>query len=134
MPETSREKCGAIARSGSRCRSAVLPGRPFCFLHDPLAEARRREGARKGGKARSNRERARKALPEAMGADELAGYLSALFKSVVIGKTEPKVGTAAAGIAKVLFDIKTSIDLEALAARVEELRALIAADDRGRAP
>ena len=133
MPETSREKCSAIARSGSRCRSAVLPGRPFCFLHDPLAEAQRREGARKGGKARSNAARAQKQIPAAMDADELAGWLSALFKSVVAEKTEPKVATAAATVARILFEVKTAVDVQSLAEQVDELRALVERGERGRA-
>ena len=133
MPETSPEKCSAIARSGSRCRSAVLPGRAHCFLHDPGSAEARREGARKGGKARSTAARAKRQVPEAMTADELAGYLSLLFKSVLTGKTEPKVGTAAATIAKVLHDVKTSIDLADLAAQVDELRALVDRGGRGRA-
>ena len=125
MPETSRDKCSAIARSGSRCRSAVLPGRPFCFLHDPAAAAARAEGARKGGRSRSNAERAKKAIPVAMTSDELAGYLSALFRAVVAGKVEPKVGTAAATIAKVLFDVRTAVAVEDLREQLDALKALV---------
>ena len=121
MPETSRSTCSAIARSGSRCRSAVLPGRPFCFLHDPLAEQARREGARKGGRARSNAERAKKQIPSAMTGDELAGWLSVLFKQVLVGKTEPRVGTACATVARSLLDVLQATETE------ERLRALEAA-------
>ena len=112
MPDISRETCSAIARSGSRCRSAPLPGRPYCLLHDPLSAEARREGARKGGKARSTAARAQRQIPAAMTTDELAGWLSALFKSVVAGKMEPKVGTAAATIAKALIEVRKQTEIE----------------------
>ena len=133
MAETSRETCSAIARSGSRCRSAPLPGRPYCLLHDPLSAEARREGARKGGRARSAAARAQKQIPTAMSSDELVGFLSALFKSVISGRTEPKVATAAATVARILFEVKTAVDVAALAEQVNELRALVERNDRGRA-
>ena len=120
MPETSRDKCSAIARSGSRCRAAVLPGRPFCFLHDPLAEPARREGARKGGRARSNAARAKKQIPEALTPEELAGGLSLLFRRLVAGQTEPRVATAAATIAKALLEVRAATEIEERLQALEE--------------
>ena len=126
-------KCSAITKSGSRCATSVLPGRPFCLFHDPEAAALRRVGSTKGGRGRATAERAKKAIPTALTSEELAGYLSALFRGVVAGTIEPKVGTAAATIAKVLFDVKTAVAVEDLEAQVAELHALVAASDRGRA-
>ena len=54
--------CLAIARSGSRCRSPVLAGKQYCFLHDPESAERRRAAARKGG--REPRKRHRPAEPD----------------------------------------------------------------------
>ncbi len=112
-------KCAAIARSGSRCASPVLPGSSYCWVHDPAAEEARREASKKGGRARSNQERARKQIPPAMPPDELGGYLSALFKAVVAGRVEPKVGTAAATIARVMLEVRAQVEIEERLARLE---------------
>jgi len=126
-------RCAAITRKGTPCPSPPLAGSARCWVHDPAAAAARVEASRKGGAARSNAQRAMKQIPTAMTADELAGYLSLLFRGVVAGKVEPKVGTAAATIAKVLFDVKTAVDVAALAEQVDGLQVLVAAGDRGRA-
>lgn len=68
-------KCQAIARSGRPCGSPPLAGSAWCFIHDPAGAEARRESSRKGGHARSNAARAKKEIPAAMGADELAGWL-----------------------------------------------------------
>jgi hypothetical protein len=113
-------KCSAIAKSGNRCTTPVVAGSAFCWMHAPEMAERRREGARKGGKARSSRARAAKLLPEAMTPDELSAWLSLLFKQVVAGKIEPRVGTAAATIARVLIDVREATELET---RLTELEA-----------
>lgn len=111
-------KCQAIARSGSQCASPVLPDSTYCWVHDPAAADRRREASKKGGKARSNQARALAQIPEAMESAELAGWLSLLFKNVVSGRIEPRIGTAAATIARVLHEVKTVTELEV---RLKEL-------------
>ena len=114
-------KCQAIARSGSRCASSALPGSTFCFVHDPARAEARLEASRKGGRARSNAERARKEIPSAMTSGELAGRLAALFAGVVDGKISPKVGTAAATIARAMLEVRNQTEIE------ERLTALEAA-------
>lgn len=113
-------KCQAITRAGSPCPSPPLAGSAWCWTHDPGAAGARVEASRKGGRARSNAERARKQIPEAMGADELAGWISLLFKGVVGGRIEPKVGTAAATIARALLEVREAGELER---RIAELEA-----------
>lgn len=112
-------KCSAITRAGRPCPSPPLAGSAWCWTHDPNAAGARVEASRKGGRARSNAERARKQVPEAMGADELAGYLSLLFKGVVGGRIEPKVGTAAATIARALLEVRNQTEIEDRLAALE---------------
>ena len=118
-------KCSAIARSGNRCSSSVLSGSAFCFVHDPSAAERRRAASVKGGRARSNAARARKQIPEAMSAQDLAGWLSVLFTGVLSGRIEPKIGTACATIARTLHEVRHTPELEA---RLGELEALAGLD------
>ena len=118
-------KCAGITRAGKQCPSPPLPGSQWCWMHAPEAAEARREASRKGGRAKSTAERAKKAMPAAMTADELAGWLSVLFKQVVAGKVEPKVGTAAATIAKVLFDVRAAVAVEDLQEQLDVLKALV---------
>jgi hypothetical protein len=117
-------KCQAIARSGSRCNSPVLPASQWCWVHDPAAADRRREASKKGGKARATKARALAAIPDAMTSDELAGWLSLLFKNVVAGRVEPRIGTAAATIARVLMDVREATELEQRLAELESRAGL----------
>jgi hypothetical protein len=113
-------QCAAITRGGSRCASAVLAGSLYCWTHDPAAADRRREASKKGGKARANAERAKKLIPEAMSAEDLAGWLSLLFTNVMTGRIEPKIGTACATIARTLHEVKHATDLEERIAELEQ--------------
>ncbi len=121
-------RCAAITRAGSPCPSPPLPASAYCFVHDPAAAEARREASRKGGKARSNQARAHKQIPEALTADELIGYLSGLFRAVIGGRVEPKVGTAAATIARVLVDVQERVEIEA---RLTELEKAAGAPRKG---
>lgn len=121
-------KCSAITRGGSRCNSPVLPDQAFCWVHSPDAAEARREASRKGGHARSNKARAAKLVPEEMTPDELAGWLSWLFKRVLMGKMEPKLATAAATVARTLLEVQTAAaqpTIEDLREQVEVLRQMV---------
>ncbi len=113
-------KCSAIARSGSRCGSPALPDSAYCFVHSPDTAEARREAARKGGHARSNQARARAAIPEAMDAAELGGWLTTLFKGVITGRIEPKIGTAAATIARTMMEVRELVEIEARLVAIED--------------
>jgi hypothetical protein len=111
--------CLAIAKSGVRCKTSVVAGSQYCYLHDPAMAERRREGARRGGANRSNKARALKHIPASFTGEELAGWLSLLFTQVIEGQVEPRIGTAAATIARTLMDVKTSTDLEQRLSQLE---------------
>ncbi len=96
-------------------------------MHSPDHAEVRRDAARKGGRNRSAQARAKAAIPEAMDAAELGGWLSLLFRSVVGGKVEPKVGTAAATIARALLEVKATTEIER---RLAELEAAAGIDGR----
>jgi hypothetical protein len=127
-------KCSAIARSGSRCSSPVLPDSAFCFVHAPEMADARREAARKGGRNRSAKARAAAQIPDGMSAADLAGWLSLLFRSTMAGKTEPKVATACAAIAGRLLEAQTAAAQPSIAELEEQLSVLRAMIERqGRA-
>jgi len=124
-------KCCAITRGGSRCNSPVLPDEEHCWMHSPAAAEARREASRKGGKARSNKARAAKLIPDAMSAEDLAGFLSLLFTSTMVGKIEPKIGTACAAIAGRLLEAQTAAAQPSIDDLQEQLATLRALIERG---
>jgi hypothetical protein len=123
-------KCSATNKSGAACSAAAWRD-GLCRWHHPDLEAKRAEGRRKGGKARATKARALAAIPDAMTSDELAGWLSLLFKHVVAGRVEPRVGTAAATIARVLMDVREATTLEQRLAELESRVGVV--DTRWRA-
>jgi hypothetical protein len=125
--------CAAITKAGSRCRRPVLPGKAHCLMHDPESAELRREASRKGGRHRSAKARAAKALPEALTPEELTAWLSQAFKSVLVGRMEPKVGTACATLAKAILEAHTAAAQPALADLHDQLDTLRALIERGRA-
>jgi hypothetical protein len=121
-------KCSAIARSGNRCTSPVLPDSRFCLMHDPQASEVRRAASRKGGKSRATSERMKKALPETMTASDVAAWLSALFTSVLTGRIDAKTGNACAAIARVLLEAQVAASqpsVEDLQEQLGVLRAMV---------
>jgi hypothetical protein len=109
------DRCQATAKGGSQCGATARPNRPFCLWHDdaPDAQEKRRLISQKGGQARSNKARAKKALPaEVLTAEEIRSYLGIVFRGVISGKIEPGVGTAAAGIARALLDVAKVAEVE----------------------
>ena len=120
------EKCQSIARNGKPCSATPRPGRPYCAWHDPEAAEQRREWSRRGGAARSNRERARKQIPDALTTEELAGWLSVAFRKVLTGGMEPGVATAAATVARAVIAVSEAAALQRLEDRIDELERLAA--------
>ena len=45
-------RCSAITVSGERCRGVPIRGSDLCAAHHPQTQARRRAGARRGGRSR----------------------------------------------------------------------------------
>lgn len=87
----------------------------------------RRDISRKGGAARSNAARAKKALPAGvLSTDDLRGLLGLTLKGVIAGKVEPGVGNAAANLARAYVAVTEAGAVEAMERRLDELEALAA--------
>jgi len=120
-------QCRATNAAGGPCQAKPVRESGYCWVHDGAVADQRQAWRREGGRQRSNAARARKQLPtETLGADELIAHLSSVFMGVVDGTVEPRVGTAAASIAKTLIDIRGAGEVERLAEELAELRALVA--------
>jgi hypothetical protein len=98
-----------------------VAGSRHCYVHAPELAETRREAARRGGRARSNQARAAALVPATMTLDELGGWLSALLKSVMAGKTPPAIGTACAVLAKTIVTIRAEAEVEQRLSELEHI-------------
>ena len=112
-------RCKAQTAGGAPCSAQPVRDDGFCYWHSPATASERVEARRRGGQNRSTKARARKQIPVAMSADELAGWLSLLFTQVMAGRIEPRVATAAATVAKTLMDVRQASELEERLAALE---------------
>ena len=118
-------KCQAIARSGSRCGSPVLPDSQWCWVHDPAAADRRREASVRGGRARSNAARAAKAMPAALSSDDLLVTLSRAIDKVEKGELEPGPANAISSLARAMNSIRETTEIERRLGELEQRAGLM---------
>ncbi len=111
-------RCKATNRTGEQCSAAHYRD-GWCRWHHPDLEEKRQAERVAGGRARSNRARARKQLQQTRDLREVDALLCAALTSVLAGRITPGVGTAAASIARVIVAVRTAHDLEARLAAIE---------------
>ena len=105
--------CSGTTKAGLPCKAKALPDSAFCIAHDPTKVTQLAEWRRKGGYAKSNRSRAKKALPaDPLTNEELHAWLGLVFKGVISGKIEPGVATASATVARTMAELSRVVDLE----------------------
>ena len=116
-------KCLGTNVDATPCSATPRPGSAWCVWHDPATKAQRAEWAKRGGKARSNKSRAAKALPtELMTSDEIAAWLTIQYRKLITGQIEPGIATASATVAKAIAEIQRGAQIEE---RIAELEALL---------
>jgi hypothetical protein len=110
---TMAEQCQAKARSGKPCSAQVVDGR-YCAWHSSAPEwiEKRKQWSAKGGAQRSNKSRARKALPDALTPAELVAVLSAAITGVLAGRIQPGPVNAAANAARAIAVLREASELE----------------------
>src|SRR5687767_13347698 len=94
-------RCSGTTKAGAPCQAPALQGTPYCVTHDPARVTDLAEWRRKGGKAKSNRARAAKALPAAaMTPTELQNFMIVVMKGTVAGKIDKGIANAAANLGR----------------------------------
>ncbi len=121
-------KCKATTAAGAPCTAQPLRADGFCFWHSPAVAAERQAGRRRGGRARSNANRARKDLPPALTPAELQQVLGSVLRGVIGGRVAPNVANAWAALGRTLIAIREATEVE------ERLTALEAAAAEGQPP
>ena len=106
-------RCAATTAAGSPCSAQPVRPSGFCYWHDPSLVADRAEARRRGGRAKSNQQRARKQLPAAaLTPAELQGLLSMALQGVLSGRLSPGVGNAAANLGRSLIAAREAVEVE----------------------
>lgn len=116
-------KCQAINVDGSAC-AARPSASGWCPWHDPALAEERRQNAIKGGQARSNASRARKAMKGSAGdlVDIQAAILDAL-KAVRAGELEAGPANAIASLSRAYVAVSGAADFDRRLAEVEQILA-----------
>lgn len=124
--------CTGITKAGKRCQARALPGSAYCVAHSPdVSDEQRRAWRAKGGAHSAKKIRARKNLPgEILTSDELAAWLSIVFRKLIVGQIDPPIATAAANLARTMTEINRAAEVQA---RIDELEAALGIAKIGRA-
>jgi len=113
------ERCKATNANGSPC-GAQAQGNGLCRWHDPVRAAEMVEARRKGGQAKSNANRARKAMVDGtLSPAELEGLLGITMSAVFNGAKEPAVANAIANLARAAVAVRDAVAVDERLAELE---------------
>lgn len=113
-------RCKATAKGGGPCSARPVRPSGWCFWHDPELETERAERRRRGGQQRSNKARARRALPgEALTPAELQGFIGIALDGVLAGRLEPGVANAVANLSRAAIAVREATEVEGRLAALE---------------
>jgi hypothetical protein len=118
------EKCLAPNKDGSACSAAVWRDQ-LCRWHHPDLEAARVAGRRKGGRNKSNAQRAKKAAA-AMTTAHIDALLAVVLTGVLDERYSPGQAQAAAVVARAMLAVREAGALERVEARLADLERLAA--------
>ncbi len=116
------ERCLGQNRDGAPC-SAQARADGYCLWHSPDLAGERAAWRKRGGERRSNRARARAALPQ-----DLRDVQDALYRALAAvegGELEPPRANAMSALARAIVAVQQVGDIEQ---RIAALEAAIAAD------
>jgi hypothetical protein len=120
--------CQSLNQSGSPCSAAVWQG-GYCRWHHPDLVQERVEWSRRGGQARSNTSRAKKALgDEAMTIGEVRALLCRALRKVEGGELEPGPANSMAALGRAIAALTETFGHEE---RLVELERLAGLERRG---
>lgn len=118
-PHGTGPKCLGIRLDGEPCTSGIVAASGYCFTHDPRRDEDRARARRRGGRASSKLNRARRLAPPAL--LEVYTTLEQALEDVHGGKLSPSRATAMASVARAMVTVLTAGEVE------ERLRAVEAA-------
>ena len=122
MKHTHKKSCTATKGDGTACGAAALPGRSFCFFHDPAKAAARRQAQSAGGQA--NKMATLPAdVPDVTVEDgaDVVKLLGATINQVRRGEIDPRVANAVGYLSNIVLSATGQRELESRLAELETL-------------
>ena len=117
----SKARCKATSKAGTPCRNLALPGRSYCWYHDPNLAEERRQAGRRGWKV-SNRKSIEEAdllrLRTPKTVDDVVRALADVARAVMKGNLTPTQAREVTSCLNSILKAKTD------EATVSELRKL----------
>ncbi len=111
--------CRATNQAGRPCSAAVWQD-GWCRWHAPQLEQERRAWSARGGRGKSNKARAAKALPDnVLTPQQIEGMLGLALRGVLAGRVTPGAANAAAALGRALIEIRKATTLEERIAELE---------------
>src|SRR5215208_5827390 len=112
-------QCGAITRTGERCKGVVVRTSQWCAAHHPDYQDRRSAGASKGGRSKVSTKATK----------QLHALLEDLTEKVVEGELDTSRGAVASQLVNTrirLFEFERRLhETEELERRLEQLEGLL---------
>jgi hypothetical protein len=109
--------CRGTRTDGTPCRARALPGKAWCWGHDPELADKRQEAYVAGGHSKSHAARAQRLLPTDL--KPILSLLVAGMKEVHEGALEPTRLSAMAAAAGAITRLFGLVELEARVAALE---------------
>ena len=111
-------RCKALNAAGTPCGAQARPDlQGYCPWHAPELEAERVTWRKRGGHARSNANRARKAMKSAA---DVTPVLWTALNDLAAGTLEPARGTAMAAVARALVALHEATEMEERISALEQ--------------
>ena len=123
MKHTPKKSCTATKGDGTACGAAALPGRSFCFFHDPAKAAARRQAQSAGGQANKMATLPANAPEvEIYDSADVVTLLCQTINQVRRGQIDPRVGNTVGYLANIILAATGQRELET---RIAELETLV---------
>lgn len=115
---TDRKRCTATRRDGTPCGGWAIAGSAYCFAHDPERAEKRQAAHAKGGRNSAKVIRLRGLMPPRL--MPVFEQLETALADTLSGDLEPRVGSAAATIARAMVAVLIAGETETRLRQLEE--------------
>ena len=117
---TEQRQCEAFRRDGERCQAKALPGRPWCWSHDPDLVNERRQARAAGGRKAAQVRKLNNRRVDLSDPAALLRFTSDLIQDVLTGRVDVGVGRCALYGVSVLRQAIETADLERRITNLEQ--------------
>lgn len=117
---TEQPRCQGTTKNGRPCRSFALPGRPWCFAHDPERAGEREAARAKGGQVAGQARKLRGKRAKLDTVPGLVRFTARVIQDALDGTTEVTVARCALYGVSIQKQLLEASDLEKRIAALEE--------------